>query len=78
LFLGFDVNDQGQLIDVAGRTVPDLYTLGSTRKGRLLETTAVPELGRQAMELATWLAEEIQKAARVAIEELPMGHSFEI
>ena len=78
LFLGFDVNHQGQLIDVAGRTVPDLYTLGSTRKGRLLETTAVPELGRQAMALPTWLAEEIQKAARVAIEELPMGHSFEI
>jgi uncharacterized NAD(P)/FAD-binding protein YdhS len=78
LFLGFDVNLQGQLIDVAGRAVPNLYTLGSTRKGKLLETTAVPELGRQAIELATLLAEEIQKAARLAIEELPVGHSFEI
>lgn len=27
LFLGFDVNLQGQLIDVAGRAVPNLYTL---------------------------------------------------
>ena len=78
MFLGFDVNDQGQLIDVAGRTVPNLHTLGSTRKGRLPETTAVPELGRQAMGLATLPAEEIQHAARVAIAELPMGHSFEI
>jgi hypothetical protein len=30
------------------------------------------------MELATLLAEEIQKFARLAIEELPLGRSFEI
>ena len=78
LFLGFDVNDQGQLIDVAGRTVPNLYTLGSTRKGKLLETTAVRELGWQALELATLLAEETRKAGRLAIEGLPLGHPFEI
>jgi uncharacterized NAD(P)/FAD-binding protein YdhS len=78
LFLGFDVNDQGQLIDVTGHAVPNLYTLGSTQKGRLLETTAVPELGRQAVELATLLADELQKATRLALEELPVGHSFEI
>jgi len=58
--------------------VPNLYTLGSTRKGRPLETTAVPELEWQAMELATLLAEETRKAAGLAIAELPVGHSFEI
>ena len=78
LFLGFDVNEQGQLIDVTGRAVPNLYTLGSTQKGRLLETTAVPELGRQAVELATLLAEGLQEATRLALEALPVGHSFEI
>lgn len=78
LFLGFEVNEQGQLIDVTGRAVSNLYTLGSTQKGRLFETTAVPELARQAIELATLLAEELQKATRLAIEGLPVGHSFEI
>ena len=78
LFLGFDVNEQGQLIDVTGRAVPNLYTLGSTQKGRLLETTAVPELGRQAIKLAALLADELQKATRLALQELPVGHSFDI
>jgi len=78
LFLGFDVNEQGQLIDVTGRVVPNLYTLGSTRKGRLIETTAVPELGRQAIELATLLADELQEATPLALGELPVGHSFDI
>ena len=78
MFLGFDVNDQGQLIDVAGRTVPNLHTLGSTRKGRLPETTAVPELGRQAIKLAALIADELQKTTRLALEELPVGHSFDI
>jgi uncharacterized NAD(P)/FAD-binding protein YdhS len=78
LFLGFDVNEQGQLIDVTGRAVPNLYTLGSTQKGRLLETTAVFELGRQAMILAALLADELQRATRLALEELPVGHSFDI
>jgi uncharacterized NAD(P)/FAD-binding protein YdhS len=78
LFLGFDVNEQGQLIDVTGRAVPNLYRLGSTQKGRLPETTAVPELGRQAIKLVALLADELQKATRLALEELPVGHSFDI
>jgi uncharacterized NAD(P)/FAD-binding protein YdhS len=78
LFLGFDVNEQGQLIDVTGRAIPNLYRLGSTRKGRLPETTAVPELGRQAIKLVALLADELQKATRLALEELPVGHSFDI
>jgi uncharacterized NAD(P)/FAD-binding protein YdhS len=78
LFLGFDVNDQGQLLDAAGRAVPNLHTLGSPQKGRLLETTAVPELRQQALDLATLLSEDLQTTARRAVEELPVGHSFEI
>jgi uncharacterized NAD(P)/FAD-binding protein YdhS len=78
LFLGFDVNEEGQLLDATGRAIPNLHTLGSPQKGRLLETTAVPELRQQALELATRLAEDLQKSTRRAIEELPAGHSFEI
>jgi uncharacterized NAD(P)/FAD-binding protein YdhS len=78
LFIGFDVSDAGQLIDATGRVVPNLYTLGSPQKGRLLETTAVPELRQQAFELAGLLSEGLQRATRRAVEELPAGHSFEI
>jgi uncharacterized NAD(P)/FAD-binding protein YdhS len=78
LFLGIDVNERGELLDATGRVVPNLHTLGSPQKGRLLETTAVPELRQQAFELATRLAEDLRKSTRRAIEELPAGHSFEI
>jgi len=78
LFIGFDVSDTGQLFDATGRVVPNLYTLGSPQKGRLLETTAVPELRQQALELATRLSEDLQRETRRALEELPVGHSFEI
>lgn len=78
LFLGFDVNDQGQLLDAAGHAVPNLHTLGSPQKGRLLETTAVPELRQQAFELAGLIAEDLQKNTRLAVEGLPAGHSFDV
>ncbi|MBV8227861.1 MAG: FAD/NAD(P)-binding protein [Verrucomicrobia bacterium] len=78
LFIGFDVSDTGQLFDAAGRVVPNLFTMGSPQKGRLLETTAVPELRQQALELATRLTDDLRMAARRAIEELPAGHLFEI
>ena len=38
----------------------------------------MPELGRQAIELAALLADELQKATLLALEELPVGHSFDI
>jgi uncharacterized NAD(P)/FAD-binding protein YdhS len=78
MFLGFDVNDQGQLLDATGRVVSNLYTLGSPQKGRLFETTAVPELRHQVLNLATILTEDLQRSARRALEQLPVGHSFEI
>ena len=78
MFLGFDVNDQGQLLGSTGRVVPNLYTLGSPQKGRLLETTAVSELRQQALDLAKLLSEDLQRIARRDVEQLPAGHSFEI
>ena len=55
LMLGLDVAADGALCDVDG--VPDarLFTLGSPRKGGLMETTAVPELRIQARDLAARL-----------------------
>jgi uncharacterized NAD(P)/FAD-binding protein YdhS len=52
LGLGLRTADDGALLDVAGRPSTSLFTLGSTRRGDLWESTAVPELRVQAARLA--------------------------
>lgn len=52
LLLGLDTASDGALRDERGRASARLFTLGSPRKGQLLETTAVPELREQARALA--------------------------
>jgi uncharacterized NAD(P)/FAD-binding protein YdhS len=52
LGLGFDTDPGGALLTVDGTPAGGLYTLGPPRSGNLLETTAVPEIGKQADELA--------------------------
>ena len=55
LVLGLDVASDGEVRDVHGAVHGRLFTLGSPQKGRLLETTAVPELRVQARDLAARL-----------------------
>jgi uncharacterized NAD(P)/FAD-binding protein YdhS/flavin reductase (DIM6/NTAB) family NADH-FMN oxidoreductase RutF len=55
LGFGLDVDDEGALIDRSGAPSGRLFALGSLRKGHLWETTAVPELRRQARDLADHL-----------------------
>lgn len=55
LGLGIDTNDAGAVIDANSQTSCWLYTLGTTRRGTLWETTAVPELRVQAQDLAQTL-----------------------
>ena len=50
--LGLDVDERGRLIDRHGRTHRRLWVVGAMRRGRLWETTAVPEIRRQAQEVA--------------------------
>jgi uncharacterized NAD(P)/FAD-binding protein YdhS len=52
---GFQTNEQGELIDRNRRRLDWLVTLGPPRLGDLFETTAVPELRRQAEALANHL-----------------------
>jgi uncharacterized NAD(P)/FAD-binding protein YdhS len=52
LSLGLDVDENGALIDINGRPSRDFYVIGPARKGRLWETTAVPELRVQAADFA--------------------------
>ena len=62
LFLGLDVNDAGALMGASGSPSESLFALGPTRRGHLWETTAVPEIREQSLQLAeklvSWLARE--------------------
>ncbi len=55
LVLGLDVTADGAVRNADGTVDGRLFTLGSPQKGRLLETTAVPELRAQARDLAVRL-----------------------
>jgi uncharacterized NAD(P)/FAD-binding protein YdhS len=52
---GLQTNEQGELVDRNRRRLDWLFTLGPPRLGDLFETTAVPELRRQAEALANHL-----------------------
>lgn len=52
LCLGLDTDAEGRLLNAQGGASSFLYTLGPPCKGRLWETTAVPEIRGQAQALA--------------------------
>jgi uncharacterized NAD(P)/FAD-binding protein YdhS len=54
--LGLDTDEAGRLTDHAGRPWPGVHVLGPARRGRLWETTAVPEIRAQAEQLAATLS----------------------
>lgn len=66
LGLGLEVEADGRAIDAEGRANPDLWVLGAARRPLLWETTAVPELSRQAAALAVDL-EVALAAAKVPV-----------
>lgn len=63
LLLGLDVAEDGGVRDVHGVASRRFFTLGSPQKGRLMETTAVPELRVQARDLADHLRRDTAQAA---------------
>ncbi|WP_084724576.1 FAD/NAD(P)-binding protein [Streptacidiphilus melanogenes] len=52
---GFRTGSSGALLPAPGRTRAPLWTLGSLRRGDLLESTAIPEIRRQADSIARTL-----------------------
>lgn len=55
LFLGLDVDSNGCVVNDEGEASRSLFAIGPVRKGCLWETTAVPELRKQASELAEYI-----------------------
>jgi uncharacterized NAD(P)/FAD-binding protein YdhS len=58
LSLGFEASSDGALIDKDAKTSEVLFTLGPALKGKLWETTAVPEIRNQAYNLAEFIREK--------------------
>ena len=65
---GLRTDVYGALIDADGLTADWLLTLGPPRLGGLLETTAVPELRKQAEALASYLSAVIYDPVEVPVE----------
>ena len=67
LGLGLDHDSRGVLLDSAGAPSTLLSTIGPLRKGRLWETTAMPEIRGQALELADQITSSMEtSSARLA------------
>lgn len=67
LFLGLDVDADGSVLNDQAVASQCLFAIGPVRKGKLWETTAVPELRQQASNLAEHIV-RIMSAERSAVE----------
>jgi uncharacterized NAD(P)/FAD-binding protein YdhS len=56
--------DSGRLRDSAGSTEAPIWTLGSLRRGELLESTAIPEIRTQAAQVAVAVLDEVSPLPR--------------
>lgn len=63
---GLHCREDGALTDAAGWCSGDLFALGPMRWGTLFETTAIPEIRRQAADLAVLLKERCGRNVREA------------
>jgi uncharacterized NAD(P)/FAD-binding protein YdhS len=50
--LGLDVDEKNRVLDANGAIQADLFAMGALTRGRWWEITAIPEISRQATELA--------------------------
>jgi uncharacterized NAD(P)/FAD-binding protein YdhS len=74
LHLGLDHDARGALVDYRGASSRALFTIGPMRKGRLWETTAIPEIRLQALELADQLTSALARTPGAApARPLPSG-----
>jgi uncharacterized NAD(P)/FAD-binding protein YdhS len=70
LRLGLDVAEDGAVIDAQGTPSNVIYAVGPARKGRLWETTAVPEIRQQIAALVPLLTPGRDRIERVETETL--------
>jgi uncharacterized NAD(P)/FAD-binding protein YdhS len=68
LALGVVTDANGAVVDSGGRPDPDLLTLGPLRRGQLWESTAIPEIRKQAAALAVTLTERLRHVSEPILE----------
>ncbi|MDX6646844.1 MAG: hypothetical protein QOK40_2571 [Miltoncostaeaceae bacterium] len=71
--MGFARDEHGALLDPDGVPSRSLFTMGPTRRGHLLESTAIPEIRLQARDLAL-LLERLQ-SPELATDARRAGHA---
>jgi uncharacterized NAD(P)/FAD-binding protein YdhS len=71
LFLGLDVDEHGCVVNDQGETSNSLFAIGPVRKGCLWETTAVPELRKQAADLAQHIVQCVRPEPGIKLSESP-------
>ncbi|HUO01771.1 MAG TPA: FAD/NAD(P)-binding protein [Rhizomicrobium sp.] len=69
--LGLNIDDKCRVTDGRGRPQPDLFAMGALTRGRWWEITAIPEISRQATDIAGHLRAQLgvldaEKRARAA------------
>ena len=62
LRLGLDHDPRAALLDASGAASRVLFGIGPMRKGRLWETTAIPEIRTQAFDLADQITSDLARA----------------
>ncbi|UJA21047.1 hypothetical protein HJD18_13045 [Thermoleophilia bacterium SCSIO 60948] len=67
LRLGLDHDSRGALIADDARPLERIYAIGPMRKGRLWETTAVPEIREQALEIADRITSDLASRRAVGV-----------
>jgi uncharacterized NAD(P)/FAD-binding protein YdhS len=72
--MGLDVSRAGALVDKQGETSGEIFAIGPLRKGRAWETTAVPEIRAQAVEVAEAI---LAKANPLAVAEAAVERARE-
>ncbi len=60
LKMGIQTNLNGQIIQEQGKMSDDIYAIGSLLRGVLWETTAVPEISKQAEQIAKQIIDSIK------------------
>jgi uncharacterized NAD(P)/FAD-binding protein YdhS len=73
LQMGANTADGGLIRNPAGEIIHGLYTLGSTQRGRLYESIAVPELRGQAADLAIRLLKDFDQKKSLLDEPKAFG-----
>ena len=57
--LGLDVDEHNRVRDAQGASHPDLFAMGALTRDRWWEITAIPEISRQAVEVAARIREHL-------------------